>query len=261
MKRIITMTAVVGTLITALVFACSSSESVAESPDAGDAEADRRSPPRDAGVEEVAPSCEPQPLTRATRYVPPRPWHQPACEPAQVKGYVKSCVFGSDSVCQAFFNQNPGCAACAETREAESTWGALVVYEGGYSNTNFAGCVANALGDLSPDGCGAAMARVVDCASHACRSCLPVTTQDEYDRFDACSDEKKVGDICAEDIARMNVKCAGHTKADQASPTYPCYAVGLSNEAYVEHFVSLFCTVPTDGGLDAGPDAEDAATD
>lgn len=263
MRRILALAALVMASSFTFAFACSSTDSTGESPDAAvDAEPDRRSPPKDAGMDEVAPVCAPQPTTRPSKYVPPRPWHQPACEPAQVKGFMDSCYFGGEAVCQAFIKQNPACAACAHSREGDATWGALVIYDGNYFNANVPGCVANALGDLSAGGCGAAMARLIDCASQACRSCLPIADQAGYDRFDACWDEKEVGTICAEDIARYNVKCAGHTKPEPADPTYLCYGVGLpSDEAYYESYVSMFCTPETDGGLDGGADASDAVLD
>lgn len=238
----------------ALVGACSSSEPSAPGSDAGADAVEARATIRDSGVEEVGPVCEPQAVDRPSRYVPPNPWHQPACSPAQVKGFFSSCLRIETSVCEAFAKQNPTCFACAQTHETAPTWGAFVLFEGGYFNANYSGCYANALGDLSANGCGAASARLSDCATRACRSCLPAANQEAYERFHACSNRKEIAKICATEIASFNVKCADHLEpAVPGDPLYPCVgSPTATDEEFYESYLTLFCTPEVDAGVDAG---------
>jgi hypothetical protein len=131
-----------------------------------------------------------------------------------------------------------------------------VIFENNsYFEENFAGCIANALGDRSQQGCGAAQAQFEECRRAACRGCMPILTQEDYDDFAKCGARKDIGKICAAQIANINVKCAGHLDPAPDDPIIPCMGLGLTGEQYFERYVSLFC-MPDPG--DAG-DAGDAA--
>jgi hypothetical protein len=210
----------------------------------------------DTGVDAGALTCVPTAFSTPARFVPSRPWHQDACTPAQVAGYVRSCLESSSDVCGAFAKQNPTCFACAETDERAAEWGPIVIFaNGSYFEENFAGCIANALGDLSKDGCGGSQAQFEECRREACRGCLPIETQEDYDDFAKCGAKKDITKVCSTQLAQINVKCSDHLNPSPNDPVMPCLGIGLDSTAYFRQYVSLFCTAasPTDAG--------DASTD
>lgn len=244
----------VATTASVLVFACSEDAFFVDGGDAGDAEPDRAAPPPpDATMEDAPIACEPHAFSGPTRYVPPRPWHQDACNPMQVEGFLTACRGGTSVTCDAYASQNPTCFGCAVTAESERSWGAFVVFEGGYFNLNVTGCVANALGDLSDEGCGAARGRLRHCGERSCRGCLPVSDTTSYQAFEACIVRDEAAKICDEELAAYTAKCAGHLDPKPTDPTYPCFGVGLSEEALFRYYLTAFCTAEVDAG--------DAATD
>ncbi|MBS2011631.1 MAG: hypothetical protein JST00_01860 [Deltaproteobacteria bacterium] len=241
------------------VVACSSSEppgSVDPPEERDDAATDAPPPKVDAGADATSLTCSPGALSGPPRFVPSRKWRQDACTPTQVAGYVKSCLESSTSVCATWAKQNPTCFACAETDETAPEWGPIVIFaNGSYFEENFAGCVANALGDRSKDGCGAAQAQFEECRRDACRGCLPIVTQEDYDAFATCGRKRDLAKVCAEPLARIDVACAAHLDPKPDDPVWPCLGVGLGGAAYFEAYVSLFCTAAPP------PDAGDASTD
>lgn len=238
----------------ALAFACASTEPAANAVDAGDAAMDSVSAPdaeAEAEVDAASPAaCAPHAFSGPTRYVPPRPWHQAACSPAAVEAFVSACAHGDAAACDAFAKREPTCFACAVTPESERTWGAFVVFEGGYLDPNVTGCIANALGDLSDDGCGAARGRLRHCGERACRGCFPVSDAKAYEAFEACVARDDAAKICADDLAGYRAKCAGHVDPRPDDPTYPCLGVGLTRDALFRDYVTAFCTAEADAATD-----------
>lgn len=239
-----------------LVTACSSEGTPAtiESEDRADV-ADAAPMKVETSIDAEPLACVPTAFAGTARFVPSRRWHRDACTPAQVAGYVRSCLESSSDVCAAFAKQNPTCFECAETDEREPEWGPIVIFaNGSYFEENFAGCIANALDDLSQNGCGGSQAQFEECRREACRGCLPIETQEDYDEFARCGGKKDITKVCATELARINVKCAEHLTPGPADPVLPCLGIGLDSTEYFRQYVSLFCTAAT-------PDAGDASTD
>ncbi len=158
----------------------------------------------DAGV------CSPQSLDRKPRWVPPRPWHQDACTPAQATAFLEACAKDSDPACKKFEAENPACFACAHSTDQDSERGPIIYFENGsYTETNFYGCIALAQNDLSISACGANSAIYDDCAHIACRSCLPITSTARYRQFVDCFQQKETDAICANELAKFKQRCSG----------------------------------------------------
>jgi hypothetical protein len=121
-----------------------------------------------------------------------------------------------------------------------------VVFENGsYLDYNFSGCFANALGDTSPTGCGAAAALYDDCAHLACRGCKPIQSQADYSRYYACFKEPGVATVCVSELASFNAKCGDYFSPSPSNPVEIC-------QRGVPELIALFCTALPDGGDDAG---------
>lgn len=257
MKRLLSSIALSGATAFGLVTACSSTESPPATiePEAR-ADTEEASTQVDTGVDAGAAVCAPTPFAGSARFVPSRAWHQDKCTAAQVAGYVRSCLESSSDVCAEYAKQNPACFACAETDEKAAEWGAIVIFaNGSYFEENFAGCVANALGDRSKDGCGGSQAQFEECRREACRGCLPIETQDDYDDFASCGAKKDITKVCARELAQIGVKCVGHIDPAPDDPIMPCLGEGLDSTEYFRQYVALFCSAAPAG------DAGDASTD
>lgn len=237
----------------ALAFACASTEPVANDHDASTADYETDAD-TDAEIDATSSTaCEPHAFSGPTRYVPPHPWHRDACSPTAVEAFVSACADGDAAACDAFAKRDPTCFGCAVTPESERTWGAFVVLEGGYLDPNVTGCIANALGDLSDDGCGAAHGRLRHCGERACRGCFPVADAKAHEAFEACVARDEAARICVDELASYRAKCAGHTQPQPDDPTYPCLGIGLTRAALFRDYVTAFCTADADA--DAGADA------
>ena len=240
--------------------ACSSTtESAAPLEEAGvDAtRADVVAPLADASVAD-ARICSPQAPERRGGWVPPRPWHQDKCTPAEVEQFAVACFDGDPAapVCTEFVKDHPDCYACATSLDTDPARGPIVFFaESTYRELNFVGCVANALGDVSATSCGAAYGMSDDCARLSCAGCLPVAVQADYDALSTCLDAKGVGLACAPEFKLFQQRCGGLVV--DASPDNPI-DVCKSHYTY-RGYIALWCTAPSaDAGLDAAADAADA---
>lgn len=259
MKRLACATAFGAAFAAFVVVACSSNDTppheiIEENKE--DARSDVRPPAVDANDAGPTLACVPTAFSGPPRFVPSRSWHRDACTAAQVAAYVKACLESETDVCEAFAKANPTCFACAESDEKAADWGPIVIFANGtYFEENFAGCIANALGDLSANGCGGARARFEECRRAACRGCLPILTQADYDAFSRCGTKREIQKICVTEVADIATKCAGHTDPAPDDPVFPCLGIGLDSNAYFQAYVAMFCSA----AVDAGPDASDAA--
>lgn len=249
-------------LVSAALGACSSSPNEG-SPlaDAGDENAppDAR-PPIDDGS---APACEPIAKDRASKWKPPLPRQPNACSPAQLEGYVQSCLyqFETPAVCDAFKKQNTACAGCIDSNEGDTRWGPIVWFRDRmYFDLNTGGCVALVLSDESETGCGAAEGHYQDCARIACRGCVTGSAQTDRDALFACLDSRQMRTVCATETANINVACADYLKPGPDNPTTPCFVIdNESLESQVRRYITSWCSTPVDAGADAALDAgEDA---
>jgi hypothetical protein len=242
-------------LIGTALFACSSDEP-ARGGDGGEAGIDaplERRPPTDVAVDDASSVCAPQPIQGTPRFVPPRPWYQDACTAAQINGYVSSCLVADTSVCDAFKQQNPTCFACIDSNDTDSSWGPVVRFaDRSYSERNFPGCAANALGETGDSGCGAAEALYEDCRRLACRGCLPIATQADYNALVSCGDRPEANKICASYNASRNVKCGVHLDLAPNDPVTVCIGTGMGSAQYYRDLLALWCMPKPEGGLDGG---------
>jgi hypothetical protein len=258
-KRIASLFALCCLGATGTMAACSSAEDVASPPaDAGDESVDAPRSPPDAGGDVDAGPCVARPLDVAPRWAPPRPWHQNACTPAEIADWMVACSQGTDEQCASFRAASPGCHACIESSDTDPATGPVIFFENrSYSDLNYAGCLANALGDTTPTGCGASRGIIEDCARRACRGCYPITGQTTLDAFSACRVSPGVTPVCASELASFLVKCGDHLEPGPSDPTRICNSEGKSIDIVIRTYLTLWCSEPQDGGADAGDAAED----
>lgn len=199
-------------------------------------------------------ACAPRAFDGSPVWVPPRPFHQPACTSAEVTEFVAACYSSSASSrkCKAFKARSAGCAACILSTDRDPARGPIVYFENDtYQEPNYTGCWANALGDISPTGCGAAAGFYDHCGHLACAGCKPLDTREAVDAFFACFRQPGVADVCTSARDNFNEKCSDYFAQSPDNPVEICAGT-------VPEIIALFCTAPPDGG-DAGDDAGDAS--
>jgi len=242
----------------AVLFACSSNDAAATIPPEAGADAPSRLRDAPAPVDsttddDAAVACSPQPLTATPMWHPPTPFNPSACTANQVNGFVQSCLNGSYAVCDAFRQQNPGCAACAYTSVDDPLWGPVVDNrKTNFLQINKGGCFALATGESDGTGCGGALQLHDVCLDDTCRGCFPLTTT--LTPLNNCESDPQTDTVCASYVAQASVKCP-----KTAPPAaQKCVLSNTSFETNVTNYVALWCSPPDDAGVDAG-DAGDAA--
>lgn len=205
----------------------------------------------DAGALD-ARTCSAQALDRDPTWTPPSPWYQDKCTPAEVEQLVVACIEGDFSLpaCVDFRAEHPECYTCAISLDTAPARGPIVLFESSsYSELNFLGCIANSLGDTSETSCGAAFGVADDCVRIACRGCLPIASQPDYEALSACFNRNDTAQACSTEIKIYQARC-GATAVD-ASPTNP--AAVCSSRFTARDYVALWCSTaqPSDGGADA----------
>lgn len=257
--RISYLVVTIAALVPAILFACSSSDS--GSPTPVEAGADGRPAQKDApassdtGDDDAAPACSPHPLTAPLTWHPPRPFNASACTPSQVDGFVQSCILSSHAVCDAFRQQNPGCASCAYTSADDAAWGPIVDDRTtNYIQINKGGCVASSAGEVDETGCGGSFELYNECLNQTCGGCFPLKT--DLKPLYACQGDPQTDTICASYIAQGSVKCP----KNGTPATAKCFSSSTNFEDNVRKYVTFWCSTVDDGGVDGG-DGGDAATD
>ena len=236
-------------LVTAILFACSSNDSSgATSPDGGQ-----------DGLYVIDPShndaadnpCSPAPLSAPLQWHPPKPFNPSACTPSQIDGFVQSCVVSTASaLCDAFRQQNPGCAACAYSSVDDAIWGPVVEFHDRERNmVNRGGCVAASTGELDEKGCGGAIDFYDRCVDDSCRGCFP--TRGDSNKLLDCETDLQTKTICAAPIAQGYARCP----EDAGPSTAKCFDTDPSFVNSARTYATFWCSAP------AGADAGDAATD
>lgn len=239
-----------------VVAACSSNESIAPSEvvlgaDAGDGaieDATLLDAPDVLSVD--ARARVPRAPERRGRWIPPRPWHQGLCTPAEVSELAAACFESEPNApaCTTFIKEHPACLACAMSQDTDPTRGPIISFaNNNYWELNFVGCIANALGDTSVSGCGAAYGQGDDCARVSCSGCLPIESQAGVYELRACMDAKEISKFCALEFNLFGVRCGALSDTSPDNPINTC-----KNDYSVRDYVTMWCGSPADAGTDAG---------
>ncbi len=278
MKKIaLGLTSVVAFVMSA-VGGCSSDEPAAGSPDndSGVSETstvDRKAPPpvqTDGGDAVCAPGdvASFKPIWKA-----PSGFNQKLCTPEQVK-LLADCVWShpgrDDAACKTFFNSsaNKACVGCGYTSTSSAKLGAIVSNNTSVA-VNYAGCVAQKLGDVTANGCGAKVQAAALCRDEACVDACPVPDDDTGKAFEAflkCQDDAATS-VCQSyaDAAA----CADDALSD-GGVAADCNPDTTDFGERAAIYVELFCGgLASDAGTDGGSDAatqtdasvDDAAVD
>ena len=126
-------------------------------------------------------SYQPSPLT------PPNPPHQAKCTEQQISDYAQCQGAGDTSLCKQFADGQSGqtCRQCIETQSTDPRWG-VIVFTGSNGVYDIAGCVDDALGEVSDEkasggngSCGDLLFASYGCQNAACSACKATA-------FDAC---------------------------------------------------------------------------
>jgi hypothetical protein len=105
-----------------------------------------------------------------------------ACSTAQINQFLSSCVAPATkatTACESFeaAPQNAGCAACLVTPDTAPEYGPFVSHGADATyEINEGGCVALALGETTPAGCGAQLQALIECNASACANCPATDT-------------------------------------------------------------------------------------
>lgn len=248
-------------------FGCSSSnDAIAPGVDASavDAPATKAppidvTPPRPDAARPGWPCYEQPDLSSLTpTWKAPSPFGQTSCSPAQVEA-ILSCYLDPNAdptFCSAVNadKTNQPCGDCLITPDTAKALGPIVVH-GTVGSVNQSGCLANASGDTTSNGCGAHLEALGDCLSAACYQSLT--------EIGPCPDSGFLDYKTCPDTARRTV-CATYAAAASCADAllavdggaHDC-AVGDASTLVADaiRIGKLFCAGKPDGG------ASDAATD
>jgi hypothetical protein len=138
--------------------------------------------------------CNPQSVSGFTpKWTPPETWKQAACTSAQISGFYSACLATpiSQQTCGAFVAANGACASCIQSQDTDAKSAAIVWHENdAYWTVNIAGCIANAMGDPSANGCGAAYSAAIACRQQSCNACWAAQgTTATFSEFSTCEQQ------------------------------------------------------------------------
>jgi hypothetical protein len=186
--------------------------------------------------------CTPQSLTTfSPSWQQPEAWKQNVCSATQISGFYAACLTPpiDATACKTFVQQNGSCASCLQSQETDAKAAAVVWHEQErYWTVNVAGCIAQATGDASPTGCGAAYAAAIACRQASCDACWAgVGTTSTFQQFNDC--EQQAGQsTCQTYAAAVPDKCGDLTKS-AASVCMPSTSA-TAQEAFMQ-IAPLFC--------------------
>ena len=144
--------------------------------------------------------CKPSPIDDWTpTWTPPLAPTPGVCTAAQIDALTNACVAPDTSTlvsCRAFNadQNNAACLSCVLTPATSPAYGAASQDSYGFLSANEGGCIAEADGDLSADGCGAKNQAYNECLLAACeKNCW---TGQNAGTIQACQDAATEGE-CA----------------------------------------------------------------
>ena len=108
----------------------------------------------------------------------PSTFYEDVCTTDQAATIAGCIASGPTSACKTFFADptNAACLRCAYTDTSSTKLGAVIAYKDELIDVNYADCFANAEGDLTADGCGAAIQARQFCTLAACARCNTTTS-------------------------------------------------------------------------------------
>lgn len=242
------ITILLGGLVSAAPCACSGA-----SPDVfpGVPDAAEAAPPTNSNgdggslfTEAAAPVCDPQSVASfQPKWTPPEAWKQNVCSGTQISAFYVACLTPpiAKATCDAFVSAaaNTSCAACLQTADSDATAGAVVWHEShAYWTVNVAGCVAQATGDPSGQGCGASYSAAIACRQASCNACWAgqgkTTT---FQQFSAC--EQAAGTSTCSSYAQAVPAACGDILKGPGGVCMPASG-STAQEAYMQ-VAPLFC--------------------
>jgi hypothetical protein len=167
--------------------------------------------------------CSPAPLSASFAPV----WKAPlasasgACTANQISGFYDACLASgvTPTGCTTFTSANTSCAACLQSNDTDTKYGAVIWHDGGsYYTINVAGCIADEQNDMSSTGCAASYQAVLECKETACTQCYDPTTGD-FTRFATC--EGNADTECEKYQTAQETACGGDL-VDASSPASAC---------------------------------------
>ncbi len=187
-------------------------------------------------------TCTPQSLGGfSPKWTPPEPWKQKACSSTQISGFYAACLTPpiSSQTCSAFVQANTSCATCLQSQDTDATAAAVVWHEhDAYWTVNVAGCIANAMGDPSANGCGAAYAAAISCRQQSCNACWAAQgTTATFQEFATC--EQQAGSSTCSTYASAVPTACGDLATSAAGVCMP--QSGATAQTAFMQVAPLFC--------------------
>lgn len=171
----------------------------------------------------------------------PEPWKQGVCTATQIGDFYTACLTPpiSATACQAFVQANGTCAPCLQSQETDPTSSAIVWHEKmAYWTVNVAGCIAQAMGDPSGAGCGAAYGDAIACRQASCNACWQAQgTSASFQDFSDC--ETLAGSTTCQTYAEAVPTKCGNLAKSAASVCMPSSSA-TAQDAYMQ-VAPLFC--------------------
>jgi hypothetical protein len=195
------------------------------------------------GTQPTGPAiCDPASVASYTpSWQPPEAWKQNLCTTTQIGGFYAACLTPpiSKTTCDAFVQANANCAPCLQSQETDPTASAVVWHEQmRYWTVNVAGCIAQADGDVSATGCGAAYAAAIACRQASCNACWQAQgTSATFQQFSDCESQAGVT-TCQTYAQAVPAKC-GDLKTTAASVCMPPSSA-TAKDAFMQ-IAPLFC--------------------
>lgn len=195
----------------------------------------------DAGTSPPA-ECDPASTASFTAaWQAPETWKQGVCTPTQISGFYAACLNPpiSAQACQTFVQANGTCAPCLQSQDTDPTSAAIVWHEQmKYWTVNVAGCIADALGDPSGGGCGAAYGAAIACRQASCNACWEAQgTTATFQDFSDC--ETLAGSTTCQTYANAVPTTCGDISKTPASVCMPSSSA-TAQGAYMQ-VAPLFC--------------------
>jgi hypothetical protein len=197
----------------------------------------------DTGTPPSAPAvCDPASVASYTpSWQPPEAWKQGVCTSTQIGDFYAACLTPpiSKATCDAFAQANASCAPCLQSQETDPKAGAVVWHEQmKYWTVNVAGCIAQATGDVTPSGCGAAYAAAIACRQASCNACWQAQgTSASFQQFSDC--ESQAGTTTCQTYAQAVPTKCGDLKTTAASVCMPSSSA-TAKDAFMQ-IAPLFC--------------------
>lgn len=189
-----------------------------------------------------AVTCDPQSVGGfSPKWTPPEAWKQGACSATQIASFYTACLTPpiSAQTCGAFVQANGSCATCLQSQDTDAKAAAIVWHEHqAYWTVNVAGCIANAMGDPSASGCGAAYSAAIACRQQSCNACWAAQgTTATFQQFATC--EQQAGSSTCGTYASAVPTACGDLTTSAAGVCMP--QSGASAQAAYMQVAPLFC--------------------